>query len=999
MRHLVIAPARKTLAIAAILTIILGQIAPTTSAMTPELLTRSSMTAEYSTLAFSDDSTRVSEVTVEQATGSVTAQASRAPSGSAQDALNNSEDPQWAYVRNGTIWLRNQQTGVETAIVANTQARQLAWSYDGRYLTYYDDGPTESSNTGQAGGLQLGSLSFDTSDGLYILDLDEATPQPKLLAQGSCCAAWAPDRPVVAYYVPQQRVIRVVDLNNQVLQEIGGAGEDATQWHPPMGPMVWTSGPTQTLLMIAEVYPKLEANGVESLIGDYLQEISLTDSSVRYIPSPLEKSILPEGHLAVSPDGQTLAVTWADACAPGPCEPTTTLLTRQGGMLAEESLGKHYSFTDNTHALAELRTDGQMGIVNLENGRTVEIATGTYPTSRPPRNQTSALPVTSPTSRPTATPASIATPVPLPPSAEPSTDTPLPPTREPTITPPDIPFGCVGFGQCPTETPLPQKAGNLPELKVTAFTLADQLTDFRTLKIPTELQPNTLWVQVTNVGKGAFSPQGGTGEYLLQVLLKGSLGVLEQYDFAPSQPFELEPLHSLRPGEAQTLRINELFLFTPTDDGHLEVFLRPDSALGLENSILSVPIMVKAHPDSYARCAATVAQAVLRIIGIRLPPASLAGKLGLGLDASELGLALSTCKDGGCVVMESAIWFSVMIVKYFVGADVGEVLSLVADAGKELGNADIPCLKFSDFVHAVLHQLLLNGQAVNALSTGSPVYPLVIDSFGRRAGFEAGGSVVLEIPGAQAIVAGEQRIILYPGIDPVRIKVTGYAQGTMNLSATIATSSGTGTRLDFDNVPVTSQTVARMSTANTSPKLEITEGSTIRQLQPSRTEHVSSEPQASATEVQSTPTSTATAVPPETTRSAGGGSGLGLVFGLTGLVGAVIVVVTTARRKRPGTGGAAVAAAYLIGLGGQGTFTVKDGVILGRDPSCSLQFADPHVSRRHAQLRYARGTWYVQDLGSTGGTYVNGARVTAAALREGDRVRLGDTELEFKSGG
>jgi hypothetical protein len=83
MRHLVIAPARKTLAIAAILTIILGQIAPTTSAITPELLTRSSMLAEYSALAFSDDPIRVPDVTVEQVTGSVTTQASRAPSGCA----------------------------------------------------------------------------------------------------------------------------------------------------------------------------------------------------------------------------------------------------------------------------------------------------------------------------------------------------------------------------------------------------------------------------------------------------------------------------------------------------------------------------------------------------------------------------------------------------------------------------------------------------------------------------------------------------------------------------------------------------------------------------------------------------------------------------------------------------------------------------------------------------------------------------------------------------
>ena len=51
--------------------------------------------------------------------------------------------------------------------------------------------------------------------------------------------------------------------------------------------------------------------------------------------------------------------------------------------------------------------------------------------------------------------------------------------------------------------------------------------------------------------------------------------------------------------------------------------------------------------------------------------------------------------------------------------------------------------------------------------------------------------------------------------------------------------------------------------------------------------------------------------------------------------------------------------------------------------------AFPTVSRRHAVVSAAQGQWTVRDLGSTNGTYVNGARVAEGetrAIRDGDRV-------------
>jgi pSer/pThr/pTyr-binding forkhead associated (FHA) protein len=53
---------------------------------------------------------------------------------------------------------------------------------------------------------------------------------------------------------------------------------------------------------------------------------------------------------------------------------------------------------------------------------------------------------------------------------------------------------------------------------------------------------------------------------------------------------------------------------------------------------------------------------------------------------------------------------------------------------------------------------------------------------------------------------------------------------------------------------------------------------------------------------------------------------------------------------------------------------------LGRSNQCDIQFDDPQVSARHAEIVWERGEWWVQDLQSTNGTYLNGARIERAAL-------------------
>lgn len=73
-------------------------------------------------------------------------------------------------------------------------------------------------------------------------------------------------------------------------------------------------------------------------------------------------------------------------------------------------------------------------------------------------------------------------------------------------------------------------------------------------------------------------------------------------------------------------------------------------------------------------------------------------------------------------------------------------------------------------------------------------------------------------------------------------------------------------------------------------------------------------------------------------------------------------------------------------------FEVRDAVVLGRECHLSPCFAETGVSRQHARVwRSAQGAFFIEDLGSTNGTFVNDVRVERRALAVGDKLRLGPT--------
>ena len=74
-----------------------------------------------------------------------------------------------------------------------------------------------------------------------------------------------------------------------------------------------------------------------------------------------------------------------------------------------------------------------------------------------------------------------------------------------------------------------------------------------------------------------------------------------------------------------------------------------------------------------------------------------------------------------------------------------------------------------------------------------------------------------------------------------------------------------------------------------------------------------------------------------------------------------------------------------------------DELVLGRRENSDLLLPDPHVSRAHAVIRKSSGAVWLEDLGSTGGTAVNGEAVTGSqALKHGDTVKFGTVETRFE---
>ena len=79
------------------------------------------------------------------------------------------------------------------------------------------------------------------------------------------------------------------------------------------------------------------------------------------------------------------------------------------------------------------------------------------------------------------------------------------------------------------------------------------------------------------------------------------------------------------------------------------------------------------------------------------------------------------------------------------------------------------------------------------------------------------------------------------------------------------------------------------------------------------------------------------------------------------------------------------------------TFDVGSGATMGRSDSAEIRVDDPFASSAHARI-FSRGDFmYVEDMGSTNGTYLNGRQLrTSERLKVADVIRIGDSEYRYQ---
>lgn len=78
---------------------------------------------------------------------------------------------------------------------------------------------------------------------------------------------------------------------------------------------------------------------------------------------------------------------------------------------------------------------------------------------------------------------------------------------------------------------------------------------------------------------------------------------------------------------------------------------------------------------------------------------------------------------------------------------------------------------------------------------------------------------------------------------------------------------------------------------------------------------------------------------------------------------------------------------------------IKPVIILGREPGCDFSLDDQTVSSRHARLAYRKQQWWLEDMASTNGTFLNGDVVTTSVvITHGDELRLGNIGVRIEIG-
>ena len=74
---------------------------------------------------------------------------------------------------------------------------------------------------------------------------------------------------------------------------------------------------------------------------------------------------------------------------------------------------------------------------------------------------------------------------------------------------------------------------------------------------------------------------------------------------------------------------------------------------------------------------------------------------------------------------------------------------------------------------------------------------------------------------------------------------------------------------------------------------------------------------------------------------------------------------------------------------------VENDNLIGRTPECNIQFQVENVSRKHALITFREDEYWLEDLDSKNGTYINGVKIAKCVLRNDDQIDIGGVKMYF----
>ena len=74
---------------------------------------------------------------------------------------------------------------------------------------------------------------------------------------------------------------------------------------------------------------------------------------------------------------------------------------------------------------------------------------------------------------------------------------------------------------------------------------------------------------------------------------------------------------------------------------------------------------------------------------------------------------------------------------------------------------------------------------------------------------------------------------------------------------------------------------------------------------------------------------------------------------------------------------------------------VQGSAVFGKSSSVDVTIDNTYVSRRHFQVRCQDDVFFISDLDSTNGTYINGVKIKRCILRNNDQITVGDITITF----